>query len=202
MATQDFSDNFSAEFDTLKNIAPVLDQAAQSIKDLGKEITALNQNLQKDFSDSIKSAIKNGTDFTGIFEKLRGTLEDFVIQVGVVNPALNALFGGNRGTLGDIGGDSFDGSRGLFGALFSGITNLLEGRAAGGPVSPGTPYIVGERGPELFVPQTAGRIASSVGAAVNITMNISASDASSFRSSQAQIAAQMVDAVRRAQRIR
>jgi phage-related minor tail protein len=31
-------------------------------------------------------------------------------------------------------------------------------KANGGPVSGGNPYIVGERGPELFVPKTAGTI--------------------------------------------
>lgn len=31
-------------------------------------------------------------------------------------------------------------------------------RAQGGPVDAGAPYVVGERGPELFVPDTAGRI--------------------------------------------
>jgi hypothetical protein len=34
----------------------------------------------------------------------------------------------------------------------------LPGRAAGGPVTGGAPYIVGERGPELFVPQASGSI--------------------------------------------
>lgn len=34
----------------------------------------------------------------------------------------------------------------------------LGGRAAGGPVSAGTPYLVGERGPELFVPHNSGNI--------------------------------------------
>ncbi|MGB1285233.1 MAG: phage tail tape measure protein, partial [Aggregatilineales bacterium] len=33
-----------------------------------------------------------------------------------------------------------------------------EGRATGGPVSGGTPYIVGEEGPELFVPGASGNI--------------------------------------------
>ena len=31
-------------------------------------------------------------------------------------------------------------------------------RAAGGPVSAGMPYLVGERGPELFTPATSGSI--------------------------------------------
>jgi TP901 family phage tail tape measure protein len=34
----------------------------------------------------------------------------------------------------------------------------LEGRELGGPVSANTPYIVGEKGPELFVPRNAGGI--------------------------------------------
>lgn len=37
-----------------------------------------------------------------------------------------------------------------------GISELF--RASGGPVSMGQPYIVGERGPELFVPSSGGRI--------------------------------------------
>ncbi|WP_457556319.1 hypothetical protein [Candidatus Pyrohabitans sp.] len=34
----------------------------------------------------------------------------------------------------------------------------VVGRQTGGPVFPGNPYIVGERGPELFIPNTSGRI--------------------------------------------
>lgn len=37
----------------------------------------------------------------------------------------------------------------------------LPGRATGGPVSPGAAYLVGERGPELFVPTASGRIAAA-----------------------------------------
>ena len=42
---------------------------------------------------------------------------------------------------------------GALGALFG-----LPGRATGGPVSPGAAYLVGERGPEVFVPTSSGRI--------------------------------------------
>jgi|GEM_PF-5768550 len=37
-------------------------------------------------------------------------------------------------------------------------TALYEGRAEGGQVTAGTPYVVGEAGPELFVPHTSGSI--------------------------------------------
>jgi hypothetical protein len=47
--------------------------------------------------------------------------------------------------------------------LASGIATFLgapplPGRAMGGPVSSGSPYVVGEKGPELFVPHASGTI--------------------------------------------
>lgn len=47
---------------------------------------------------------------------------------------------------------------GAIGSLFG-----LPGRATGGPVSPGRGYVVGERGPELFVPTSAGRVEPNAG---------------------------------------
>ena len=37
----------------------------------------------------------------------------------------------------------------------------IPGRAVGGPVSAGSPYVVGERGPELFIPDVSGTIIPS-----------------------------------------
>lgn len=37
----------------------------------------------------------------------------------------------------------------------------LQKRAAGGPVQPGTPYMVGEHGPEIVIPNAAGRVLSA-----------------------------------------
>jgi len=60
------------------------------------------------------------------------------------------------------------------------IGNLISGiafRADGGPVSSGSPYIVGERGPELFVPKYSGSIVPNHamggggGQTINMTFN-------------------------------
>lgn len=57
----------------------------------------------------------------------------------------------------------------------------LPGRATGGPVSPMRPYWVGERGPELFVPTSAGQVMPGGGGAreirVAITVNAAGGDA-------------------------
>jgi lambda family phage tail tape measure protein len=77
--------------------------------------------------------------------------------------------------------------------LFSAGSNFLgfsiPGRAVGGPVMANTPYMIGERGPELFIPAQAGNIMANDklnklggGAApMNITYNIQAVDAMSFK---------------------
>ena len=70
--------------------------------------------------------------------------------------AVQSLFGNLSG----IGGGSATGLGGLIGGLFG-----LPGRATGGPVSPGQAYVVGERGPELFVPTSAGTVAANGGTA-------------------------------------
>lgn len=59
-----------------------------------------------------------------------------------------------------------------------------SGRALGGPVMGGTPYLVGENGPELFVPNSTGSITrnSDIGGnrPVNVTFNIVANDTAGF----------------------
>ena len=51
------------------------------------------------------------------------------------------------------------------------------GKASGGPVSSGTSYLVGERGPELFVPNSSGTVVPNhvMGGGANVTVNVDAS---------------------------
>ena len=74
-------------------------------------------------------------------------------------------------------------------------------RAAGGPGDAGTPYLVGEQGPELFVPQSAGAIAPNAALGRGqVTLNVTARDAQSFLKSESQIAAMLSRALARGQR--
>jgi phage-related minor tail protein len=63
-----------------------------------------------------------------------------------------------RGLFGSVANGGL--GSGVIGGLSSLISGLLgvPGRATGGPVSAGRPYLVGERGPELFVPSSSGRV--------------------------------------------
>lgn len=50
---------------------------------------------------------------------------------------------------------------------------LLGAKASGGPVAVGHPYLVGENGPEVFTPATAGRIARGGVGGTTIVLNLS-----------------------------
>jgi len=70
-----------------------------------------------------------------------------VARLAIINPLMNMLFGGLSG---------FQTLPAFFG---SGSGAAPAGaRAAGGPVSGGSSYLVGEKGPELFTPASSGSI--------------------------------------------
>jgi hypothetical protein len=77
-----------------------------------------------------------------------------------------------------------------------GKTPFLGGKAAGGAVNVGGAYLVGERGPELFVPRQAGAIAQPMGGAVSVHFHLGAgADANAIARHQGQIAAAIARAV-------
>ena len=109
--------------------------------------------------------------------------------------AANALFLGNSGS-GGSGGSL--GLGGLVGSILG-----LPGRATGGPVSPGQAYMVGERGPEMFVPTSAGAIAANQaggGAAreVRVSINVNTPAGSDAPQALQRSSRQIASAVRRA----
>lgn len=79
------------------------------------------------------------------------------------------------------------------GAIAAGMAQIANinsqqysGKATGGPVAGGMPYIVGEKGPEIFTPTTSGNITPNdqlgAGGSVNVNFTINAVDATSFDS--------------------
>lgn len=79
------------------------------------------------------------------------------IAAHALQSGISSLFGGGSG--GAAGAGGLGGLIGQsLGALFG-----LPGRSTGGPVSPGRAFLVGERGPEVFVPTSSGRIETGTG---------------------------------------
>ena len=87
------------------------------------------ENAFKAFGEGVKSTLIQ------VIQKLTAT----AILAGVLAALFPSGLGGSKG----------------FGAIFG---KLLGFRANGGPVTGNSPYIVGERGPELFVPSVSGSV--------------------------------------------
>lgn len=83
--------------------------------------------------------------------------------------------------------------------LFSesgGKTPFFGGKAGGGAVNVGGAYLVGERGPEVFVPRQAGEIAAVGSGAVNVHFHLAAgADVNAIVKHQGQVAAAIARAV-------
>ncbi|MEY4952185.1 MAG: hypothetical protein RL299_609 [Pseudomonadota bacterium] len=139
------------------------------------------------------------------FEDLRKIALNVIDQIA--QSALNNLFNSiGLGGSGGVGGGGGGGNGGLMGTLMnigSLFTSLLgsPGRATGGPVAPGRSYMVGERGPELFVPTSAGRIENSLGRIardVKVNITIAAPHGTSAPQALQRSSRQVASAVRRA----
>tara|TARA_Y100000592_G_scaffold49401_1_gene78232 strand:+ start:2537 stop:4636 length:2100 start_codon:yes stop_codon:yes gene_type:complete len=127
----------------------IADQMKQIYEQIG-------MSIKTGVVDAISAAV-DGTK--SLAEVASNTLRNIANQL--LNIGVNfALFGAASGT--GVGG-------GLLGGLF---------RADGGPVKGNSPYIVGERGPELFVPRSSGTVVPNHamgGATVNVAVDASGS---------------------------
>lgn len=149
-------------------------QWAKTVPQDAAEINMALQSIQMQGFDGLAAAIggviAGTTSLKDAFSSLAQGIIQQIIQMTVrmlIFRALSSAFG-----LGSAGG----GANSLGGSLA-----IAGARARGGPVAGGKPYLVGERGPELFVPRGHGTIvpngAANGNAPVNVTVNVNAKDA-------------------------
>ncbi len=142
-------------------------------------------NIMGSVENSFVELAKTGKfEFKGLVNSIIADLARIVVRQQITAPlakAVNDAAGGGLGGLfSGLFGNSSSGS-------FTGDSALdiaIGLRASGGPVDAGSPYIVGEKGPELFVPNLAGSIVpNSAMGGVSIVQNINIDS----RSDQASI---------------
>ena len=163
-------------------------RAQDELNDALTEDEAMNSFLdnlgraQKSLSEDLATALLEGksvmSSFKDFFKSLITQIIADTLRLMVIQPILSSLFGIQFGAGGSVSGMNFGGS--FFGKLF--------GRERGGPVMKDKPYIVGEKGPELFVPRGASGDIVANGAMGGVTniYNISAVDTQSFRQALAK----------------
>lgn len=118
------------------------------------------RNMQTAFADFLFDPFDKG---------IKGMLRGFVdiLRRMVAEAAAAQIFNAIGGVSGVAG---FFGS--LFGAGTAASGTTIGTRASGGPVASGKPYVVGEAGPELFVPGQTGTIVPNGAMGVTQVNNI------------------------------
>lgn len=155
-----------------------LPQAEEALKRLEQELQSLNpvvkileDNFERAF-DGIASAIADsmteGKDAMESFRDVARNILNSLIR-DFVNFQMKAIL---KRPLGDEEGFGIGKILGGLGSLFGGSSGqaidytsypggFAFGKAGGGAVAPNVPTVVGERGAELFVPNTSGRIVNN-----------------------------------------
>lgn len=133
------SDNFVAGQKSIEkqfvNLARNTEKSAKSLVDV---MDGLGDAFVGNFSRSMADMLLTGElTFQSLAESFSRDFTAAVIQ-SLITSSISSVFGSTAG-----GG-------GLLGGLFGG------GKAAGGPIQAGVPYLVGEKGPELIVPSASG----------------------------------------------
>ena len=157
---------------------PEFDAVGQQLKDLMnpmRQVIELSKAIKTGFEESFKGIIKGTMTVSDAFRTMLNRIADYFLDTAAQLVALQVQ-------------KSF---LGLFSNMFTledptkalsrrpGEVTMADftERANGGPVTKGKPYIVGERGPELFSPGVSGMITPNhaLGGETTVIVNVDAS---------------------------
>ena len=121
----------------------------ENLPTVQQQIDGLAKTTMKNMSDSLMGVVKGTVKLKDAFKQMAASLIMQAIQLFVIDK----ITGG-----------------------FVSFAKGLTGKAIGGPVQSGQPYMVGERGPEMFVPNQSGSIIPNkkMGGGVTVINNVDA----------------------------
>jgi hypothetical protein len=131
--------------------------ASATTENAKRRINEATKTLENAFTTAFGDAILEGKKLSEVLRQLEMDLLRLVIRRSIAEPLADAVSG-------------------LFGSLLGGLFG--GGRQHGGRVSPHKAFLVGEKGPELFVPPDFGEIISnrqmapSAPVAIHQTINV------------------------------
>jgi len=131
-----------------------LKEQVKALEELESMYTAIGQSISSGIVDALSAAVEGTKSLADVASQTLRQVANILLQFGV-----NTALGGIPG----------------FGDFF---------KAKGGPVSGGSPYMVGEKGPELFVPNTSGtivpnnKLGGGGGGSTSVVVNVDAKGSS------------------------
>ena len=175
---------------------------SDSIPDMTTNIQSLTKQGLDGLTDSLAAGITGAANFADAMKSMAKSVVDSLIKMLIQKYIVDAAFGFITSSFG-TGGTGSTGS-GMTSGGGSGIPSFNpRGYAAiGGPVQAGSPYVVGERGPEMFVPNQSGSIipnnqmGGGSGVVVNQTINVTTGIQSTVRAEIASLMPQIAQAAK------
>lgn len=179
------TEELNAALDALKTQLEDVNKKSEEVAvTLGQELTQAVINNVNAFTTDFVNALMNGASALESFKNFAKNLVSQIIatflQLMVVNKILNAVFNLTGSAALPTGGG---------GAPATTSGGGFMGFAGGGSLTRGRPFMVGERGPELFIPHTAGTLRNAAdsrsvgggGVVINQNINLSTGVAATVR---------------------
>jgi len=191
-------DAIKTDEDRIRAAIDAIQGQINTLMDPVNQLISLADSLGNSFSESFKGIVSGSMTaqqaLANLFQRTADHFLDMAAQMIAAQIRMQAvklfmsfspsLFGGGapaskRGSLSHFKTDLGPGPRFADPKRFAPPT-LMAAKALGGPVSRNQSYLVGERGPEMFVPGAQGNIVpnNAMGGGASVTVNVDASGSS------------------------
>ena len=147
----------AAVLEHLQALQDELGETSEFTQAMEDAITSSALSFTKDFVDSLLEGESALESFKNFAKNIVSQIITIFLQMAVVNKIINAAF--NAGLPEINFGSNMGTNQNVIGTNNIDTSNFVAG---GGKVQGGTPYMVGERGAEIFVPNTGGTIMNNM----------------------------------------
>ena len=154
--TKDMTPEEAARTEELLRGVAATEEQVKALEKLESMYASIGQSISSGIVDALSAAVEGTKSLADVASQTLRQVANILLQFGI-NTALGGI---------------------------PGLSSFFPGRATGGPVSGGSPYMVGEKGPELFVPNTSGNIVPNNklggggGGSTNVVVNVDAKGSS------------------------
>lgn len=135
------------------------------LRSITNEATELADSIGASFGNAFQGLVTGTMNFKNAFRSMTNSIISELMRIYVTEQIVKSISG-------------------FFKSVFA---TPLKPKAIGGPVQAGGAYMVGERGPEMFVPSRSGSIVPNGGMGSGMTINVDARGASDPAAVRAQV---------------
>jgi|TARA_X000001382_G_scaffold106588_1_gene82018 hypothetical protein len=176
--TEEVKDRLEKLYD-LQDVNENIRQQEEQIKAVYDEIgVSIRDGLVEGLNAAIDGTKTLGEVASSVFRRISNALLNYGVNIGLSSlPGVGGFF---SQALGMNVGKTIPGKLTEWNTDMPLDAESIPFKASGGSVSGGSPYIVGEKGPELFVPGGSGNIVPNheMGGSTNVVVNVDASGSS------------------------